>query len=122
MPVKLKTGRITLEESAVESLNKILGALLEESSHLKASPSKVVSLILSDYEQKFFTKEKKGLLARLFDKRSYVKHLLQTTDSPDELVERISELHTEGIKKKKKSSPKGSDTGLGAQDVEAERS
>ncbi len=105
----LKSGRISLDEKAVEVINQIFRALKEESSYLKVSPSKLVSQIVCCFEEKYFEREKKELLSRLFDKRGYIKHLLQTADSPEELVARVAELHGKRDKSSKKRSSKSSE-------------
>ncbi len=100
-----KSGRLYLDEVGIEKLNEMMGALSDESSHLDLSPSKLVSKILVNYFDKYFQREKRKLSSELFDKKSYIKHLLKNTTSPDELIEQVAKLHEggPGVRKKKQS-------------------
>ena len=99
MSKNTKTGRLYIDEKAIQNLNEMMGALAKESPHLNMSPSKVASLILSEYRKKYFLREKKGLSEKLFDERRYIKHLLSTEKSPDELIRQVSELR--GVRSRK---------------------
>jgi len=102
----LKSGRLVLDEKSVGVLNDMMGALLSESPYLNISPSKVVGLILSEYQQKFFEKEKGELSARLIDKKSYLKHAVATAESDEELMEMIAKIGVVGSRKVKKRASK----------------
>ncbi len=88
-----KTGRLYIDEQAVEHLNEMIRVLVEENPYLRDSPSRVASLILIGYAQKYFSKEKKGLSEKLFDKKRYIKHLLSTTNSPEDFIKQVNELN-----------------------------
>ena len=93
-----RSGRLHIDELAILHLNRMIETLVKENPHLDISSSKVASLILCDYSEKYFSRSQKKLSERLFDKKRYIKHLLSTTDSPEELIRQVSLL--KGITKK----------------------
>jgi hypothetical protein len=97
-----KSGRLYLDDMGIKKLNEMMGALSDESSHLDLSPSKLVSKILITFCDKYFQREKKKLSKELFDKKSYIKHLLKSTVSQDELIEQVAKLHEGGPRARKK--------------------
>lgn len=107
-----KSGRVYLDQEAAEKLNEMVRALGKESSHLNLSTSKLTSLILREYSEKYFSRDKKDLTRLLFDKKSYIKHLLSSTESPDELINSVLKLRESRPKTRKKTSgkcPKGAE-------------
>lgn len=101
-----KSGRLYLDEMGIEKLNKMMGVLSKESSHLDLSPSKLVSKILISFCDKYFEREKKKLVSEIFDKKSYIKHLIKNTDSPEELIKAVAKLHEGGSRRKKRVASK----------------
>ena len=81
-----------IDEATKANLLRMVEVLKSDHPYLKVSVSQLASLILNQYADVEFQKKKKSLIDKFLDKKTYIRHLLSTTDSTDELIKRIIEL------------------------------
>ena len=81
-----------IDEATRANLLRMVEVLKSDHPYLKVSVSQLASLILNQYADVEFQKKKESLIDKFLDKKTYIRHLLSTTDSTDELIKRIIEL------------------------------
>ena len=89
------TVRIRLDEAAGAALTQMTSVLAAEGQHLSLAPSKVVSLIVSDYAERYFTRDKSRLMEALLDRKALLKAMLsEVKDGSEEEIEKLRTILT----------------------------
>ncbi len=84
------TVRIRLDEPARAALTQMMTILSGEGEHLSLIPSKIVSLVISDYAARYFMKEKGRLIEALLNRKTLLKAMLrEVKDGSDEEIESL---------------------------------
>jgi len=83
--------RIALSNAALESLEAEVKRIKEKGPHFKLNESKLASAIIELFSSKYLNKECEQIEARFFDKKTYLRTLIEKSGSEDELSKSLSE-------------------------------
>ena len=92
--------RIGLSPQATKFLEDTVKDMKQDNDFIKINEAKLASEIITRYFEKYFSKEKEQLEKIFFDKKLYLKKIIQNSNSDEELLESVSK-YLIGTKKKK---------------------
>ena len=81
--------RVTLDQPAKEALTRMMSELRQKEPCISLSPSSLGSLILSSYAVDHFDSEKEKLVRHFFNSREYLKNILRSSSSNENVVEAL---------------------------------
>jgi hypothetical protein len=83
--------RIALSNAALELLEVEVKRIKEKGPHFKLNESKLASAIIELFSLKYLNKECEQIEAKFFDKKTYLRTLIEKSGSEDELSKSLSE-------------------------------
>ena len=95
----MKGKRLLIDESALESLCSAVSEIKYSQEYSKINEGRLASEILNHFFRRYYLKDKNLLSKRFFNKRAFLKNLIQKTDSDEEILESFQK-HLR-VKKKK---------------------
>ncbi len=104
--------RIALSSEAYTALEVEVDKLKQKGSHFKLNEAKLASVVIEIFCSKYLHKERKQIEARFFDKKSYLKTMIEKAASDDDLSCSLNEFfHKSKTKKIKRSKTAENDSG-----------
>jgi hypothetical protein len=91
MKTELDGKRIALSSTALELLEVEVKRIKEKGPHFKLNESKLASAIIELFGLKYLNKECEQIEARFFDKKSYLRTLIEKSRSEDDLSNSLNE-------------------------------
>ena len=105
---RLVVKRIALSKEALEYLETEVKRIKEKGPHFKLNESMLASAIIGLFFSKYSKKECERIEANFFDKKVYLKMLIEKSTSEDDLSKSLDEFfHKPNVKKMKQSASKG---------------
>lgn len=83
--------RIALSTTALELLEAEVKRIKEKGPHFKLNESKLASAIIELFSAKYLNKECEQIEAKFFDKKTYLRTLIEKSRSEDELSNSLNE-------------------------------
>ena len=83
--------RIALSNTALELLEAEVKRIKEKGPHFKLNESKLASTIIELFSSKYLNKECEQIEAKFFDKKTYLRTLIEKSRSEDELSNSLNE-------------------------------
>lgn len=83
--------RIALSTTALELLEAEVNRIKEKGPHFKLNESKLASAIIELFSSKYLNKECEQIEAKFFDKKTYLRTLIEKSRSEDELSNSLNE-------------------------------
>ena len=90
MVSKKEGRRVILNDKALSEVNKAIRELRRR--HCKVSHSALVSVALEIFFEKYFLKEVKQFEMSFFNQKSYLKSVLDSERSPEEIINSLRNL------------------------------
>lgn len=87
--IALNGKRIVLSSPAFELLEEEVRLIKEKGAHFKINESKLASAIIELFVLKYFNKDREKIEARFFDKKIYLKELIEKSANEEELSESL---------------------------------
>jgi len=104
MKTVLGGKRIALSNAALELLEAEVKRIKEKGPHFKLNESKLASAIIELFSSKYLNKECGEIEARFFDKKTYLRTLIEESRSEDELSNSLNEFIQKTKVKKERQS------------------
>lgn len=106
--------RILLSTEAYALLDAEVNSLKQKGAHFKLNEAKLASVVIEIFCSKYMDKERKQIEAKFFNKKSYLKMLIEKSESEEDLSSSLNEfLHkTKKVKRAKGAgrAPEGADS------------
>ena len=83
--------RIALSTQLFEALEREVAAIKQKGSHLKVNESKLATAMIERFMDRYSTKDRKWIEDKFFDKRTYLKGLIDKSTSEDDLSSSVKE-------------------------------
>ena len=83
--------RIALSTTALELLEAEVKRIKEKGPHFKLNESKLASAIIELFSAKYLNKECEQIEAKFFDKKTYLRILIEKSRSEDDLSNYLNE-------------------------------
>lgn len=100
--------RIALSKVGLEFLELEVKRIKAKGPQYKLNESLLASVIIELFFSKYLDKEREQLEAKFFDKKTYLKMLIEKSTSEDDLSKSLDEFFNKSnVKKTKHSAPKG---------------
>ena len=93
--------RLLLSTEAYALLDAEVNNLKQKGAHFKLNEAKLASVVIEIFCSKYFEKERKHIEARFFNKKSYLKMLIEKSESEEDLSSSLNEF----LQKTKKAKP-----------------
>ena len=104
--------RLAISSDAYALLEAEVGNLKQKGAHFKLNEAKLASVVIELFCAKYLDKERKQIEAKFFDKKSYLKMLIEKSTSEDDLSHSLSEFfHKARTPKTKRSKAAENDSG-----------
>lgn len=94
--------RIALSTTALDLLESEVKRIKEKGPHFKLNESKLASAIIELFISKYLNKEHEQMEAKFFDRKAYLKTLIESSSSDDELSKSLGEFFNKSKIKKVK--------------------
>jgi hypothetical protein len=105
---RLVGKRIALSKEVLETLETEVKRIKGKGPHYKLNESTLASAIIELFCSKYFKKEHEELESKFFDKKVYLKMLIEKSTSEDDLSKSLDEFfHKSNLKKPKHLEAKG---------------
>lgn len=105
---RLVVKRIALSKMGLEFLGLELKRIRDKGPHYKLNESMLASAIIELFCTKYLKKERENLEDKFFDKKTFLKMLIEKSTSEDDLSKSLNEFfHKANVKKPKQSKTKG---------------
>lgn len=104
--------RIALTQEVHAALESVVSGLKTKGAYFKVNEARLANVIVEIFCSKYLDKEQKQIESRFFDKRLYLKTLIEKSASEDELSTSLSEfIQKSKIKKVKRAKTVKADQG-----------
>lgn len=104
--------RIILTQEVYTALESVVSGLKAKGDYFKVNEARLANVIIEIFCAKYLIKEQKKIEAQFFDKKSYLKTLIENSASEDDLSTSLSEfMQKSKIKKVKRSKIPKADQG-----------
>ena len=106
--------RLLLSNEAYALLEAEVSNLKKKGAHFKLNEAKLASVVIEVFCAKYLDKERKQIEAKFFNKKSYLKMLIEKSESEDDLSSSLSEFFHKTKKTKRakvdEDAPDGADS------------
>ena len=96
---RVKGRRILIDEEVYSELSTAVLEIKNTQDYSKINESKLGAEILKRFFRKYYSKDKKTLSKKFFNKKAFLRNLIQNSSSDDELI-RSFEKHLKKPRKK----------------------
>lgn len=104
--------RIALTQEVYAALESVVNGIKAKGAFFKVNEARLANVIIEIFCAKYLDKEQKKIEARFFDKKTYLKTLIEKSTSEYELSTSLSEfMQKSKIKKVKRSKTVNADQG-----------
>ena len=104
--------RLLLSSEAYALLDAEVSNLKQKGAHFKLNEAKLASVVIEIFCAKYLEKERKQIEAKFFNKKSYLKMLIEKSESEEDLSSSLSEFFHKAKKTKRTKADEGAPDGV----------